>query len=93
MVVSLSPSTVNADAAEDAAEFGLVKVGGGLALERYRLIALDPAVYFIDHLPIRLAAGDVLLVVAVSVLVSVLATLHPARAAARLMPVEAIRGV
>ncbi|MBM3886077.1 MAG: ABC transporter permease [Gemmatimonadetes bacterium] len=68
-------------------------VGLGWMVDTYRLIPLEAKVYFIDHLPIRLAAGDVLLVVAVSVLVSVLATLHPARAAARLMPVEAIRGV
>jgi len=71
----------------------LLGVGLGWTVDTYRLIPLEAKVYFIDHLPIRLAAGDVLLVVAVSVLVSVLATLHPARAAARLMPVEAIRGV
>jgi len=71
----------------------LLGVGLGWTVDTYRLIPLEAKVYFIDHLPIRLAAGDVLLVVAGSVLVSVLATLHPARAAARLMPVEAIRGV
>ena len=70
----------------------LLGVGLGWTVDRYRLIPLEAKVYFIDHLPIRLAAADVLLVVLVSVLVSVLATLHPARAAARLMPVEAIRG-
>jgi len=70
----------------------LLGVGLGWTVDRYRLIPLEAKVYFIDHLPVRLAAADVLLVVLVSVLVSVLATLHPARAAARLMPVEAIRG-
>ncbi len=66
-------------------------VGGGLALERYRLIALDPAVYFIDHLPVLLDPVDVALITAASVLIAVVATIYPARQAARLFPVEAIR--
>lgn len=78
---------------------GAVGTGGGLILglflslllEKYRLISLDPSVYFIDHLPVRLIAGDVLAVVFSSMLVSTLATLYPAAQAARLYPVEAIR--
>jgi lipoprotein-releasing system permease protein len=61
------------------------------ALERYRLIRLDPAVYFIDHLPIDSRPFDVALIVLASLGIAALATLYPARQAARLYPVEAIR--
>lgn len=66
-------------------------VGTGVALGRYKLIALDPEIYFIDHLPVVLQAGDTALIVLASVLIAVVATLYPAREAARLYPVDAIR--
>lgn len=68
---------------------------GGLLLayliDRSGLIRIDPAVYFIDRLPVHLELVDVVAVVAFSFMVAVVATLHPSRAAARLTPVEAIR--
>jgi lipoprotein-releasing system permease protein len=66
-------------------------VGIGYAIERWKLIALDASVYFIDHLPVRMEIVDVLYIAALSVGVAVLATLHPAASAARLFPIEAIR--
>jgi lipoprotein-releasing system permease protein len=66
-------------------------VGTGYALERWKLIALDASVYFIDHLPVRMEAADIVMIVALSVGVAVVATLHPAVTAARLFPIEAIR--
>jgi lipoprotein-releasing system permease protein len=66
-------------------------VATGVALEKGRLIALDPSVYFIDHLPVRLELFDVGLIVILSVGVALLATLHPAGTAAKLYPIEAIR--
>jgi lipoprotein-releasing system permease protein len=66
-------------------------VGTGYAVERFKLIALDPSVYFIDHLPVRLVVGDIGLIVLLSIGVAVLATLHPAKTAADLYPIEAIR--
>jgi lipoprotein-releasing system permease protein len=70
-------------------------LAGGLALafgiDRSGLIKIDPAVYFIDHLPVHVELIDVLAVILFSFLVAVVATLHPSRAAARLTPVEAIR--
>jgi len=63
----------------------------GVAIEKGKLIYLDPSVYFIDHLPVLLDVNDILLIALLSVAVAVLATLHPAGAAAKLYPIEAIR--
>jgi lipoprotein-releasing system permease protein len=54
-------------------------------------IRINPAVYFIDHLPVHVEPLDVLIVVGASVAIAVLATLYPSRTAAGLTPVEAIR--
>jgi len=68
---------------------------GGLALvtvlDRYELINLPGDVYFIETLPVSLELGDLLLIIVFSVAVAFLATIYPARQAARLLPVEAIR--
>jgi lipoprotein-releasing system permease protein len=69
----------------------LVGIGAGLAIEKGRLIYLDPSVYFIDHLPVLLDPTDVGLIALLSVVVAVVATLHPAASAAKLYPIEAIR--
>lgn len=62
-----------------------------VALDRYKLITLDPSVYFIDHLPVATQPGDVTLIVLASLVIAALATIYPARQAARLYPVDAIR--
>ncbi|HJQ20170.1 MAG TPA: FtsX-like permease family protein [Gemmatimonadaceae bacterium] len=62
-----------------------------LSLDRYRLIPLDPSVYFIDHLPVETRPLDVAWIVLASLAIAALATLYPAGQAARLYPVEAIR--
>lgn len=61
------------------------------ALTRYEFITLPSDVYFIDRLPISLAPVDVTLIVLGSLLISYLATIYPARKAAALAPVDAIR--
>ena len=63
----------------------------GLALDRYRLIPLDPQIYFIDHLPVAMQFADTAVIVVASVAIAMLATVYPARQASRLFPVEAIR--
>jgi len=62
-----------------------------LLLEKYRVITLDPSVYFIDHLPVLTEPLDVLLIAVSSLIISALATLYPASQAAKLYPVDAIR--
>lgn len=62
-----------------------------VALGTYKLIKLDPSVYFIDHLPVATEPLDVGLTVLASIAIAGLATLYPAMQAARLYPIEAIR--
>ena len=69
----------------------LLGLAGAWALTSFKLIALDPSVYFIDKLPIQIAISDVLWIVVASLSIAMLATLWPARQASRLFPVEAIR--
>jgi lipoprotein-releasing system permease protein len=73
----------------------LLGLVGGLVLariiDRGHLIQLDPTVYFISRIPVRVDPLDVAIVLGASLLVAVVATIHPARRAAALHPVEAIR--
>ncbi len=97
--MGLPPAAIRRIFLWQGAVIGLVGVAlglvGGLAVayvvDRGRWIKIDPAVYFIDHLPVHVEAVDVVVVVAAGVLLAVLATLHPSRSASRLTPVEAIR--
>jgi lipoprotein-releasing system permease protein len=54
--------------------------------------ALDPKVYFIDHLPVQLRLNEFALTGAFAMLACLLATLWPALHASRLRPVDAFRG-
>jgi lipoprotein-releasing system permease protein len=69
----------------------LLGIGVALALGKYKLITLDPSVYFIDHLPVATEVQDVVWIIVASVGIAALATIYPAMQAARLYPVEAIR--
>jgi lipoprotein-releasing system permease protein len=60
-------------------------------LERYKFIKLPGDVYFIDALPVRVQAGDVVAIEVAVLLLSIFATLVPAWWASRFDPVEAIR--
>jgi lipoprotein-releasing system permease protein len=70
------------------ATIGLVASFG---LGTYKWIALEPQVYFIDHLPATTEPVDVALIVVASLAIAGLATLYPAIQASRLLPIEAIR--
>jgi lipoprotein-releasing system permease protein len=62
-----------------------------VALDKYKLIPLDPQVYFIDHLPVARTPLDIGVTVAASLLIAAVATIYPAIQASRLYPVEAMR--
>jgi lipoprotein-releasing system permease protein len=68
------------------AGYGLSWLGG-----HYRFIRLSPEVYSIDYLPFAARWTDGLIVAAVSLAVSLLATLYPSSSAARILPAEALR--
>ena len=58
---------------------------------RYEIVTLPGDVYFIDQLPIRMEALDVVLVAVAAVLICFLATRYPSWRAGQMVPVEAIR--
>src|SRR5437867_3495775 len=60
-------------------------------LDRFRLLQVPVAVYQISYVAFTLLPGDAATVVVGAVLICFLATVHPARAAARLDPAEALR--
>ena len=57
----------------------------------YQFIHLSAEVYSIDYLPFAPSVIDGVIVAAVSLGVSLLATLYPSRSAARVLPAEALR--
>jgi lipoprotein-releasing system permease protein len=65
--------------------------GACRVLDRYRLIRVPADVYQISYVPFTLLPLDALVVVVGALLVCFLATIHPARGAARLDPAEALR--
>jgi lipoprotein-releasing system permease protein len=68
--------------------FGL---GFAWAANHYHLVPLPSDIYFISYLPFTIETSDVTGVNIVAILLSVLATWYPARAASRLDPIVAIR--
>ena len=60
-------------------------------LDKFKLIQVPVDVYQISYVPFKLLALDASVVVLGAVLICFLATIHPARGAARLDPAEALR--
>ena len=60
---------------------------------RYELIAIPGDIYIISSLPVDMEVADFLLVSLVSITICILASIYPARKAALLQPVEAIRHI
>jgi len=69
----------------------LLGLATAIALDEYRLIPLNPEVYFIDHLPVARQPLDIAVTVAASLFIAAAATIYPALQASRLLPVEAMR--
>ena len=57
----------------------------------YKLVSLPADVYSISNVPLIPKPGEMILAALVAFVLSVLATMYPARAASRLRPVEALR--
>jgi lipoprotein-releasing system permease protein len=69
----------------------ILGVGVSRVLDTYRLIRLEAEVYSIPYVPFHVRTWDVVLICATALLISFLATLYPARHAARLDPIEVLR--
>jgi len=69
----------------------LLGVGGSWGLNHWHLVRLPRDITFLNYLPFSLQAQDILIVNLIAVLLSVIATWYPARVAARLDPISAIR--
>lgn len=66
-------------------------VAFSLLLQRYQFVSLPGEVFYIPTLPVMLKLHDVVAIVVAALLTCLLATLYPARQAAGLNPIEAIR--
>ena len=60
-------------------------------LDRYEFIELPKDVFYVSTLPVKMYAENFFIVGVASVIICLLATVYPARQAARLAPVEVIR--
>ena len=69
----------------------ILGVGISWLLNTYKLIRLEAEVYSIPYVPFHARIWDALLVSGTALLISYLATIYPARSAARLDPVEVLR--
>jgi len=78
---------------------GLVGAALGLALglglswaaNAYHLVSIPAEIYSVSHVTLKVHALDCAGVTILAVIISFLATIYPARSAARLIPVEALR--
>ena len=76
--------------------FGIISgtvIGTGLCylLNKYQFVHLPADVYYLDRLPVKVFAGDVLSVVAATLVITLLAAIYPAYQATKLDPLDAIR--
>jgi lipoprotein-releasing system permease protein len=61
------------------------------ALSKYKFISLPEDIYFFATLPVELKLTDIIVITASSLFICFIATIYPARQAAKLNPVDAIR--
>lgn len=69
----------------------VVGLGFSWIANEFQLVPLPNDIYYVSYLPFSLDVPEVILVNVIAILLSILATWYPARIAARLDPIEAIR--
>jgi lipoprotein-releasing system permease protein len=65
--------------------------GACLVLKEYQFITLDPNIYYISALPVKMVPTDIFTIVIASLFLCLLATIYPSWQASRMDPVEALR--
>ncbi len=70
---------------------GLIGLGVYFAQIRYHIVPLDPLRFKLDYLPMELHTLDFILILTASIGLSLIASIYPAKKAAGIDPVEAIR--
>lgn len=60
-------------------------------LKQYKFIKLPPGAYLVDYVPVLLEGPELVMIGIGTMVICFLATLYPARQAARLVPVDALR--
>jgi len=66
-------------------------IGACWVLKTYKFITLPRDIYYIDKLPVKVDFQDISVIIAASLMLSLIATVYPALKAAKLDPVEALR--
>src|SRR5499427_10874109 len=69
----------------------LLGLGLGWLANHYQLISIPAEQYLISHITLKVKWVDCAVVAILAIVICLLATIYPARTAARLMPVEALR--
>jgi len=69
----------------------LLGLGLSWIANKYRLVSIPAEIYSVSHITLQVRAFDCLWVMVLAVLICLLATLYPSRAAAQVTPVEALR--
>jgi lipoprotein-releasing system permease protein len=68
----------------------MLGVGLSWLANRYRLVSIPAEIYSVSHITLKFQAFDCTWIVILAVMICLLATLYPARAAAQLPPIEAL---
>lgn len=63
----------------------------GLLIKQYQFVKLPKEVYYIDKVPVYFSVPDILIVLSITVIVGILASIYPAHKISQFDPVEIIR--
>jgi lipoprotein-releasing system permease protein len=69
----------------------LLGLGLSWLANKYRLVSIPSEIYSVSHITLQVRPFDCLWVMVLAILICLLATLYPSRAAAQVTPIEALR--